>query len=79
MAEGQDRLTGALEANAMAVAQQEEELQTQAELRMRLRSIDTQLLRLLEEISAGRQESMAELRNDFAALTRAILARSTGS
>lgn len=50
-----------------------------AELRMRIRSIDVQLARLLEEIAAGRQESMAELRNDFAALTRAILARSSAS
>lgn len=46
-----------------------------SEARMRLRSIDVQLLRLLEEVSAGRQESMAELRNDFAALTRAILSQ----
>lgn len=43
-----------------------------AESRMRLRSIDVQMLRLLEEISAGRQESTASLRNDIAELTRAI-------
>ena len=43
-----------------------------AESRMRLRSIDVQMLRILEEISAGRQETMAELRTDIAALTRAI-------
>lgn len=43
-----------------------------AESRMRLRSIDVQLLRILEEISAGRQESMTELRTDLAALTRVI-------
>ena len=43
-----------------------------AESRMRLRSIDVQLLRLLEEMSAGRQESTASIRNDLAALTRAI-------
>ena len=42
------------------------------ESRMRLRSIDTQMLRLIEEVSAGRQESIAELRADFAALTRAL-------
>ena len=40
-----------------------------AESRMRLRSIDVQLLRLLEEMSAGRQESTASIRNDLAALT----------
>ncbi|MCG7494181.1 biopolymer transporter ExbB [Thalassobius sp. Cn5-15] len=43
-----------------------------AESRMRLRSIDVQLLRILEEISAGRQETMAELRMDIASLTRLI-------
>ncbi len=43
-----------------------------AESRMRLRSIDVQLLRILEEMSAGRQETLADLRNDLAALTRAI-------
>lgn len=39
-----------------------------AESRMRLRSIDVQLLRVLEELSAGRQETLAELRGDLAAL-----------
>ena len=39
-----------------------------AESRMRLRSMDVQMLRILEEISAGRQETMAELRADLAAL-----------
>ena len=43
-----------------------------AESRMRLRSIDVQMLRILEEISAGRQESMSELRTDLNALSRAI-------
>ena len=43
-----------------------------AESRMRLRSIDTQLLRILEELSAGRQESLHELRGDLAALTQAL-------
>ena len=31
-----------------------------------LRSIDVQMLKILEEISAGRQESMMELRSDLA-------------
>jgi len=43
-----------------------------AESRMRLRSIDVQLLRILEEMSAGRQESVADLRTDLAALTKAV-------
>lgn len=45
------------------------------ESRMRLRSIDVQLLRILEEISAGRQETMAELRTDIAALAQVLRAR----
>lgn len=43
-----------------------------AEARMRLRSIDVQLLRILEELAAGRQETVAELRADIAALTREL-------
>ena len=43
-----------------------------AESRMRLRSIDVQMLRILEEISAGRQESMAELRKDIDMLVKAL-------
>lgn len=43
-----------------------------AESRMRLRSIDVQLLRILEEITAGRQESMADLRADITNLTNAV-------
>ncbi len=36
-----------------------------AESRMRLRSIDFQVLRILEELSAGRQETLAMLRKDI--------------
>ncbi|MFW8594483.1 biopolymer transporter ExbB [Cribrihabitans neustonicus] len=59
-----------------------------AESRMRLRSIDVQMLRILEEISAGRQESLAELRKDIDLLVKAFAhprglgragARDTGS
>lgn len=46
--------------------------QFDAESRMRLRSMDVQMLRILEEISAGRQESIGELRADIAQLTTAI-------
>jgi hypothetical protein len=47
-----------------------------AEARMRLRSIDVQLLKILEEMSAGRQESTATL---AAAITAALRApRDTG-
>lgn len=39
-----------------------------AESRQRLRSVDVQLLRLTEEIAAGRQETMADLRSELARL-----------
>ncbi|WP_208352518.1 biopolymer transporter ExbB [Pseudaestuariivita rosea] len=42
------------------------------EARMRLRSIDTHLLKILEELSSGRQESMIDLRGDLANLTQTI-------
>lgn len=72
MAQGQGRLIDALEGLSR---QTEAALGSEAgaEVRMRLRSIDSQLPRLLEEISAGRQESMAEMRTGLAALARAIL------
>jgi hypothetical protein len=44
---------------------------------MRLRSMDVQLLRILEEMAAGRQESLAELRADLAQLTKAVRALRT--
>ncbi|WP_299352378.1 biopolymer transporter ExbB [uncultured Shimia sp.] len=66
VAEGQERLIHALE------LRDEGEHGIDAESRMRLRSIDVQMLRILEEISAGRQESMAELRTDLAAMTRML-------
>ena len=72
IAEGQDRLVAALSGEGMGGGD--------AESRMRLRSIDVQLLRILEEMSAGRQESTADLKADLAALTNAVkqLARSGG-
>lgn len=45
-----------------------------SEARSRLRNIDVQLLRVLEEMSAGRQESIGELRADLATLAQSILA-----
>ncbi|MFY0682255.1 MAG: biopolymer transporter ExbB [Thalassovita sp.] len=65
VADGQERLI-----NVMSEREDSEGLD--AESRMRLRSIDVQLLRILEEISAGRQETMAELRMDIASLTRLV-------
>jgi hypothetical protein len=66
IAEGQDRMIAALATGDGGGTQ------TDAESRMRLRSIDVQLLRILEEMSAGRQETLADLRGDIAALTAAI-------
>ncbi len=64
IAEGQEKISGLAEAK--------EEESVDAESRMRLRSIDVQLLRILEEMSAGRQDTVAELRADIAALNKAV-------
>ena len=64
IAEGQERLIKRLEDGGIDGLD--------AESRMRLRSIDVQLLRVLEEMSAGRQETMSEIRADIAGLTRAL-------
>jgi len=42
------------------------------ESRMRLRSIDVQMLRILEELSAGRQEAVTELKTELSSLSRAL-------
>ncbi len=65
IAEGQERLIAAL-------VGAEGGAHSDAESRMRLRSIDVQMLRILEEISAGRQESVADLRGEISALTAAV-------
>ena len=73
IADGQERMIALIEANGGEGID--------AESRMRLRSIDVQMLRILEEISAGRQESIAELRTDISALAQALSAsggRATG-
>ena len=69
MADGQDRMVAALERR---MDQPQESGGVDAESRMRLRSIDVQMLRILEEISAGRQETMAELRQELSYLTKAL-------
>ncbi len=68
VAAGQDRLAEALEAQVEIGGSMD------AESRMRLRSIDVQLLRLLEEIAAGRQETTHELRQEMRNMVRAIRA-----
>jgi len=64
VAEGQERLIDTLQ------NQEHSSDGLDAESRMRLRSIDVQMLRILEEISAGRQETMTEIRSDLAALSK---------
>jgi hypothetical protein len=66
VAAGQERLIAYLESQGGGEGGMD------AESRMRLRSIDVQMLRILEEISAGRQESMTELRTDISALAQAL-------
>jgi hypothetical protein len=70
IADGQDRMLAIAERNEKDITVDSGD----AESRMRLRSIDVQLLRLLEEVAAGRQESMSDLRGDLAQLTRAVRA-----
>ena len=65
VADGQERLVAAIAGHSQNEA-------LDAESRMRLRSMDVQLLRILEEISAGRQESMAELRTELASLGQVL-------
>ncbi|HMO07550.1 MAG TPA: biopolymer transporter ExbB [Paracoccaceae bacterium] len=66
------RIADAQETAAAALTGQASEGGPDAESRMRLRSIDVQLLRILEELSAGRQEAVADLRTDLAVLTAAV-------
>lgn len=67
MAEGQERMITLMEGQAA-----EDEPHLEAETRLRLRSMDVQLVRILEELSAGRQETLADLRSDLAILTQAV-------
>jgi hypothetical protein len=72
IADGQERLIAALTAGGDGAG-------VDAESRMRLRSIDVQLLRILEEMAAGRQETVADLRADLSGLTAAIRQLSRGT
>ena len=71
--EGQERLIAAMEARAEGGGEG-----IDPESRMRLRSIDVQLLKIFEEMAAGREDALVALRGDLAQLTTAIqdLARS---
>lgn len=68
VAEGQTQLVTVLR----EIAENES---VDAESRMRLRSIDVQMLRLMEEVSAGRQETLIALRQDLGAIADALNAK----
>ena len=70
IAKGQERVADLQERVLETLARQESEGEggMDAEARMRLRNIDVQLLRVLEEMAAGRQDSIAEIRQDMATL-----------
>ena len=73
IADGQEKMLAVLSAKSADEREAEAHVDgVDAESRMRLRSIDVQLLRLLEEVAAGRQESVADLRGDLAELTRTV-------
>jgi hypothetical protein len=74
VANGQERLIQHL----IEVQNKEEEVDPES--RMRLRSIDVQMLKILEEISSGRQESMERMHADLAGVSNAVraLAESKG-
>jgi hypothetical protein len=74
-----ERIANGQEMLAEAIREKESAEGLDAESRMRLRSIDVQMLRILEELSAGRQESIAELRSDLAALGRNLGAAARGT
>lgn len=67
VAEGQEQLIAKLDGGVLGGGEGMD-----AESRMRLRSMDVQLLKILEEMSAGRAETMAELRSDIGALGRLL-------
>ncbi len=56
----------------LLAARDEDAGRLDAETRSRLRSIDTQVLRILEDLAAGRQEMVTEMRQELAALTDAL-------
>lgn len=67
VAEGQERLVALMSRDGAGEG-------LDAEARARLRSMDVQLLRIFEEMSAGRQELIEALRGDIGTLTRALRA-----
>ncbi|PID36020.1 MAG: biopolymer transporter ExbB [Rhodobacterales bacterium] len=64
MAEGQERLIEAVQGRGVDGSN--------AETQARLRSMDVHLLRILEEVSASRQEGMSELKDELARLNHLL-------
>lgn len=68
-----ERLTASQErVAALLEARDAETGRLDAETRARLRSIDTQVLRILEDMAAGRQDLLSEMRQDIAGLADAL-------
>ena len=68
-----ERIAVAQENVAEILSNRDEEAgQLDVETRSRLRSIDTQVLRILEDLSAGRQDVVAEIRQELSGLTEAL-------
>jgi hypothetical protein len=67
-----ERLAASQERMAEVMAATSGEAGIDAESRMRLRSIDVQLLKIFEEIGASRADEVGALRDDLGALTEAL-------
>ncbi len=70
--DSQEKIAAAIRESAAARPAAEPEGQFDTEITQRLASIETQMLRMLEEISAGRNESIQQLRGDIVELTDVI-------
>ncbi len=62
-----ERIADRLEKSGAA---EDDEFEGDAEVRARIRNIDRQLLRMLEEMASGRQDAVAELRGELAQLNK---------
>ncbi|MEM9477578.1 MAG: biopolymer transporter ExbB [Pseudomonadota bacterium] len=78
IAAGQERMIQLLESQAGQGTAVTTSGEPDTEARMRLRSMDVQLLRILEELTAGRQEMLGDLRTEINQLTRAVEALGRG-
>lgn len=70
--ESTEKIAEAIRDSAAAAPQAEPDVELDADIGRRLAAIETQMLRMLEEISAGRNESIQQLRGDIVQLTDVI-------